>query len=227
MSTARFTFIGLLWAALASCIMGATIEGRISYPANVPPPVSIDGGLPSLQVVLDGGARSTLSTHDGRFYFYDVPAGRYTVDIHSPVYIFSQFKVDISTTGDIRVLEFKYPGTPKLAVSHPLVVDALAQVQYFQVRQVENTIVGRVLTLVLQPREKFSVIDLIKNPSFLALIVPLFMVWVLPKLTESMLDPEEFKQAQEEMGAAADPSSLIKGFFGGGGGDAKDDEDSD
>ncbi|RHY05566.1 hypothetical protein DYB25_011413 [Aphanomyces astaci] len=122
---------------------GATIEGRISYPANVPPPVSIDGGLPSLQVVLDGGARSTLSTHDGRFYFYDVPAGRYTVDIHSPVYIFSQFKVDISTTGDIRVLEFKYPGTPKLAVSHPLVVDALAQVQYFQVRQVENTIVGR------------------------------------------------------------------------------------
>ncbi|ETV79914.1 hypothetical protein, variant 1 [Aphanomyces astaci] len=209
MSTARFTFIGLLWAALASCIMGATIEGRISYPANVPPPVSIDGGLPSLQVVLDGGVRSTLSTHDGRFSFYDVPAGRYTVDIHSPVYIFSQFKVDISTTGDIRVLEFKYPGTPKLAVSHPLVVDALAQVQYFQ------------------PREKFSVIDLIKNPSFLALIVPLFMVWVLPKLTESMLDPEEFKQAQEEMGAAADPSSLIKGFFGGGGGDAKDDEDSD
>ncbi|RHY21496.1 hypothetical protein DYB32_009801 [Aphanomyces invadans] len=144
---------------------GATIEGRISYPDNVPPP-SVDGGLPSLHVVLDGGVRSTLSSQDGRFAFYDVPTGRYTVDIHSPVYIFSQ------------------------------------------------------------PREKFSVMDLVKNPSFLALIVPLVMVWLLPKLTESMLDPEEFKQAQEEMGNAADPSTLIKGFFGGGG-DANNDEDSD
>ncbi|ETV90108.1 hypothetical protein H310_15064 [Aphanomyces invadans] len=207
MSTSRLAVLGLVWATLVSTITGATIEGRISYPDSVPPP-SVDGGLPSLQVVLDGGVRSTLSSQDGRFAFYDVPTGRYTVDIHSPVYIFSQFKVDISAAGDIRVLEFKYPGTPKLAVSHPLVVGAHAKIQYFQ------------------PREKFSVMDLVKNPSFLALIVPLVMVWLLPKLTESMLDPEEFKQAQEEMGNAADPSTLIKGFFGGGG-DANNDEDSD
>ncbi len=73
--------------------------------------------------------------------------------------------------------------------------------------------------------------DLVRNPSFLALIVPLLMVYLLPKLTDSMMDPEEMKRAQEEMGTN-DPQEMIRGFFGGGGsggagGDQKDDEDSD
>ncbi|KAH9076800.1 hypothetical protein Ae201684P_010732 [Aphanomyces euteiches] len=186
---------------------GANIEGRIAYPANVPAPASEDGSLPVHQVVLDGGVRSTLSTRDGRFVFYDVPAGRYTVDIYSTTHMFSQFKVDISATNEIRVLEFKYPGTPKLAVSHPLVVDAHAKIEYFV------------------PREKFSVLDLIRNPSFLALVVPLVMIWILPRLSENML---EYKQAQEEMAAVGDPQAMLKGLFGGAAaGESKDDEDSD
>ncbi|KAF0699300.1 Aste57867_10142 [Aphanomyces stellatus] len=199
----------LVWAALVATAIGANIEGTISFPAGVAAPESTDGAIPSFQVVLDGGARSTLSKQDGHFIFHDVPAGRYTVDIHSPVYMFSQFKVDISASGDVRALEFKYPGTPKIAVTHPLAAEALVKVQYFQ------------------PREKFSAMDLVRNPSFLGLIVPIVLVWLLPKLTESMLDPEEFKQAQEEMGAVGDPQAMLKGLFGGGSGDAKDEEDSD
>ncbi|CAK4086113.1 unnamed protein product [Aphanomyces euteiches] len=201
-----------LWSVVcaAASVLGANIEGRIAYPANVPAPASEDGSLPVHQVVLDGGVRSTLSTRDGRFVFYDVPAGRYTVDIYSTTHMFSQFKVDISATNEIRVLEFKYPGTPKLAVSHPLVVDAHAKIEYFV------------------PREKFSVLDLIRNPSFLALVVPLVMIWILPRLSENMLDPEEYKQAQEEMAAVGDPQAMLKGLFGGAAaGESKDDEDSD
>jgi hypothetical protein len=56
-----------------------------------------------------------------------------------------------------------------MPVSHPLIVDAHASINYFQ------------------PREKLSLLDLVRNPSFLALIVPIAMVWLLPKLSEGMM----------------------------------------
>ncbi|OQR97064.1 hypothetical protein ACHHYP_20634 [Achlya hypogyna] len=192
----------LLCAMMAGCDSAVTLEGRVFLPATAEAVET----LSPFQVVLDGGVRTTLSKADGHFAFYDVAPGRYTIDVFSPVYMFSQFKVDIAADEQIRVLEFKFPGTGKLPVGHPLRVEAHAKIQYFQ------------------PREKLSLLDLVRNPSFLALIVPIFMVWLLPKISEGMMDPEEFKKAQEEMGST-DPQSMIRGIFGAP--EPKDDEDSD
>ncbi|EQC28522.1 hypothetical protein SDRG_13849 [Saprolegnia diclina VS20] len=204
MTSTFLTLVCALFCGLMAVASAVDLEGRIYLPAMASED-AVDAISP-FKVVLDGGLRSTLSTADGRFAFLDVGPGRYTIDIFSPVYMFSQFKVDISADEQIRVLEFKYPGTGKMPVSHPLVVEAHIKVQYFQ------------------PREKLSILDLVRNPSFLALIVPIVMVWLLPKLSEGMMDPEEYKKAQEEMGST-DPQSMIRSMFGAP--EPKDDEDSD
>nr|AIG55405.1 secreted protein [Thraustotheca clavata] len=196
------TLVGVFVCGLLTFVGAVNIEGRIYLPAAT----DDEAPMSPFQVVLDGGVRSTLSTADGHFVFHDVVPGRYTVDVYTPLYMFSQFKVDISADENIRVLEFKYPGTGKLPVSHPLVVEAHGKIQYFQ------------------PRERLSIMDLVRNPSFLALVVPIVMVWLLPKLSEGMMDPEEYKRAQDEMGTS-DPQQMLRGIFGGA--EAKDAEDSD
>ncbi|CAI5726731.1 unnamed protein product [Hyaloperonospora brassicae] len=73
------------------------------------------------------------------------------------------------------------------------------------------------------PREKFNVLTLGMNPSFLTIIVPIGLLYVLPKLTAGM-DPDDVKKAQEEMGSA-DPSLVLAGMLGGGQPNADDSDD--
>ncbi|UIZ25456.1 hypothetical protein KXD40_006222 [Peronospora effusa] len=156
-------------------------------------------------VKLNGGEQTTFVRSDGSFLFRDVAFGRYVVDIPSTKFLFSQYKVDVGADGLIRSLEYKYVGAPKTHVSYPLVVEPVKQLEYFE------------------QREKLHLLGLIMNPSFLTIVVPIALLYVLPKLTEGM-DPEEMKKAQEEMGAT-DPSSLLAGMLGGGQTNAEDSDD--
>ncbi len=58
----------------------------------MPVDVASDGStlIRPIEVVLEGGLRSSLCTSDGRFVFHDVNPGRYTLDVHSALYLFSQ-----------------------------------------------------------------------------------------------------------------------------------------
>ncbi|TDH66659.1 uncharacterized protein CCR75_006091 [Bremia lactucae] len=166
---------------------------------------SVSKKIGPLKVQLNGGEHTTFVRADGLFVFRDLAPGRYVVDIPSTHFLFSQYKVDIGVDGLTRALEYKYMGAPKMHASYPLVVEPVKQLDYFE------------------QREKFNLLSLIMNPSFLTIIVPIGLLYILPKLSEGM-DPEEMKKAQAEMGSA-DPSSLLAGMLGGGQGNAEDSDD--
>lgn len=166
---------------------------------------STAGTMDPLKVQLDGGEQTAFVRADGTFVFRDLEPGRYVVDIPSTQYLFSKYKLDVGTDGLIRALEYKYPGASKMHAAYPLVVEPVKQLDYFE------------------QREKFNLLSLLMNPSFLTIVVPIVLLYVLPKLSEGM-DPEEMKKAQEEMGAA-DPSSLLAGMLGGGRANADDSDD--
>ncbi|TYZ63122.1 hypothetical protein PybrP1_008205 [[Pythium] brassicae (nom. inval.)] len=198
MALARFLALAAL--LLASAASAFEIQGTIY-------PMAAEKVAP-FKVLLNGGEQVTYARADGSFVFRNVASGRYVVDIPSELFLFSQYKLDVAPDGVIRALEYKYPGAGKQRAEYPLVAEAVTELNYFE------------------QREKFNLLGLIMSPSFLTIVVPIGLLYVLPKLSEGMMDPEEFKKAQEEIGTQ-DPASLISGMFGGGAARSNDDSDDD
>ena len=154
-----WTFVMLL---LAQCTHGFEIRGTVYVPE------SVTGKVEPLIVKLNGGEQTTFVRSDGSFLFRDVVPGRYVVDIPSLTYQFCQYKVDVGGDGLVRALEYKHVGAPKTRTKYPLVMEPIKQLDYFE------------------QREKFHLLGLLLNPSFLTIIVPIALLYVLPKLTEGM-----------------------------------------
>lgn len=157
------------------------------------------------KVLLNGGEQLTYARADGSFVFRNVAPGRYVVDIPSELFLFSQvcprervdersrgwmltdavdcpmnlcatptltnaqYKLDVAPDGVIRALEYKYPGAGKQRAEYPLVAEAVTELNYFE------------------QREKFNLFGLIMSPSFLTIVVPIGLLYVLPKLSEGMM----------------------------------------
>ncbi|PWZ06614.1 ER membrane protein complex subunit 7 [Zea mays] len=146
-------------------------------------------GLPAktsnTKVILNGGQRVTFARPDGYFALYptndslphNVPAGTHLIEVSSIGYFFSPVRVDISA---------RNPGyiqaalTETRRVLNELVLEPLKEEQYYEVR------------------EPFSIMSLLKSPMGLMVGFMVLMVFVMPKMMEN-LDPEEMKQAQEQM----------------------------
>ncbi|CAH0513463.1 unnamed protein product [Peronospora belbahrii] len=195
----RLKVLALVAPLLAAFTDAYAISGTVFLPNEVTAKVE------PLIVKLNGGEQTTFVRSDGSFLFHDVAPGRYVVDIPSTRFLFSQYKVDVGVDGLIRALEYKYVGASKTSANYPLLVEPVKQLDYFE------------------QREKFNLLGLIMNPSFLTIVVPIALLYILPKLTEGM-DPEEMKKAQEEMGST-DPSSLLAGMLGGGQTNVDDSDD--
>jgi hypothetical protein len=147
------------------------------------------------RVLLNGGEQVTYARTNGEFIFRDVAPGRYVVDVSSVDELFPQFKVDVAVDGVIRAIEYQYPGTanaclpvclpvfytqlmcmsptragaPKARAEYPLAVEPVAELDYFE------------------EREKFSLMQFIMNPSFLTIVLPIGLLYLLPKLSEAMM----------------------------------------
>jgi hypothetical protein len=157
------------------------------------------------RVALNGGEYTTFARRDGRFTFYDLPSGVYVLDVLAVTENYSQFKIDFHTkSGEVRVLEYRYPGATKLPSTYPLVIKSQGQTAYFEVRQ------------------GMSVWSILKQPMVLMMLFSGGMMFLMPKMMENM-DPEEMKNMQEEMGDT-DPQAMLRNMFGGG---KQNDDDSD
>ena len=121
-----------------------------------------------LVVQLDGGARAAFVRADGSSRFADVAIGRHVVRIPSTALLFGQFQVDVEADGAVRVREAAYVGAPWTAARYPLEAEPVKALEDFD------------------PREKFNVLTLGMNPSFLTIVVPIGLLYVLPKLTVGM-----------------------------------------
>ena len=151
-------------AAATGVAVARSIEGRVATKAGDPS---------NIRVTVNGGERVTFVRSDGRFAVDGLAPGVYLLEL-SPLSVgehalqFSTYKVQVPEHGgDIVVLEYRYPGAPKLTVRHPIEVAPVAPAAFFEER----------------PRP--SVWTFVANPTILMMIVMGGMVFVMPMLMVS------------------------------------------
>ncbi|TVU08276.1 hypothetical protein EJB05_41674 [Eragrostis curvula] len=187
---------GAAVAAQAGSGEGYTIAGRIKIDGASSKGFGLPAKTSNTKVILNGGQRVTFARPDGYFSFiadhtilpflllldliyfsHNVPAGTHLIEVSSIGYFFSPVRVDISA---------RNPGyiqaalTETRRVLNELVLEPLKEEQYYEAR------------------EPFSIMSLLKSPMGLMVGFMVIMVFVMPKMMEN-IDPEEMRQAQEQM----------------------------
>jgi ER membrane protein complex subunit 7 len=106
-----------------------------------------------------------------------IPSGSYIVSVISPLHVFEPVRVDINTKGKIRArkVNFLQPGEV-VTMKYPLNFETHGIPNYFQKREV------------------YRLTDVIMNPMFLTLLVPLALLLILPKLAAQ--DPDMQRDLQ-------------------------------
>lgn len=185
-----------------------------AHPSNIP-------------IVLNNGEHRTLSRYDGSFVFFHVPSGRkarlslivyfslishpgiYALEVYSLTDHFSQLKLKVSAENNtISVIEYKYPGAPRVAASYPIVLNALAPIQY-EVQKPPFSLWGMIMA----------------NPMMLMMLFSLVMVVGMPYLMQNM-SPEELEEIKRQSAKNGDPMKQLSQLMGGGKA-ANDDDDDD
>ena len=172
-------FLASIQLVLASTT--TTINGHLRLPD--------EKQLNSTKIVLNSGEFITYSRSDGTFSFYGVPSGIHVLDVHSHIYHFGQVKIQLleEQLDAPKCIEYAYPGAPKVAIPHPLVMTAHARYEYFE------------------PSGGFNPMMLLKNPMFLMMIVGVGMMTLMPMMMEN-LEPEERERMQKQMEMQKDPT---------------------
>eukprot|EP01038_Epipyxis_sp_PR26KG_P015793 gene15793-21389_t len=179
------------------------IEGKLLFPSG-------SSNFHNYRITLNGNQYTTINRVDGSFIFHEIPSGVYLLDVSSVKEIFPQMKIKVNAEGgEIFVVEYKYPGAPKIKAPYPIVLIALTPVNYFQVKQ------------------PFSLWGMIMgNPMIIVMMFTMAIVLVFPKVLEN-LSPEELKELQAKSaatGSAQDPMKSLNKIMGMGGKDDDDDE---
>jgi len=186
-----FAVLGLPWAILAAAAATMAIEGRAELPLGGTPVPA--GGL---TVSLNGEKHLALTRADGSFTFPRVNSGIYLLDVLSTDDVFPQMKIQVNAEeGVVKAVEYKYPGATKRPTTYPLIVSAIAPVNYFQARP------------------PFSVLGFVfANPMIILMGFSAIILVAMPQLLKQ-LDPEALKE-YEEAQRDADPAALLGKFLG-------------
>ncbi|XP_060084493.1 ER membrane protein complex subunit 7-like [Ylistrum balloti] len=155
------------------------------------------------RVLVDGGNYVGLLRADGSFTINGVPSGSYVVEVSHPNFIFDAARVDITSKGKMRARKVNYL-QPSLVknIQYPLEIKERMKANYFQTR------------------EQWRFQDFLMNPMVLTMVLPLFLIMVLPKMMNAA-DPGAQKEMQNQMKALNDKSSMpdiseiLAGWLGG------------
>lgn len=147
------------------------IEGKIIVPPG-------DNALENTRILIDEGLYIGIPQVDGTFVISGVPSGSYIVSVVSPLHVFEPVRVDINAKGKIRArkVNFIQPGEV-VTMKYPLNFETHGVPNYFQKREV------------------YRLTDVIMNPMFLTLLVPLALLLILPKIASQ--DPEMQRDLQQ------------------------------
>ena len=166
-----------------------TITGRVRVPASTV--IGHAAKFSNIKVILNGGQHVTFLRPDGYFTFHKVPAGTHLIEVYALGYFFSPVRVDVSARHRGKVQATLTETRRSLT---ELVLEPLKEEQYYEIR------------------EPFNIMSIVKSPMGLMVGFMVVVVFLMPKLMEN-IDPEEMKQAQEEMRRQGVPSltSLLPG----------------
>ncbi|CAF2308654.1 unnamed protein product [Rotaria sp. Silwood2] len=147
------------------------IEGKIIVPPG-------DNALENTRILIDEGLYIGIPQVDGTFVISGIPSGSYIVSVVSPLHVFEPVRVDINAKGKIRArkVNFIQPGEV-VTMKYPLNFETHGIPNYFQKREV------------------YRLTDVIMNPMFLTLLIPLALLLILPKLASQ--DPEMQRDLQQ------------------------------
>lgn len=182
-----------------ACLCGISVAVNIHGTIKLPD----ENLLNSTRITLTGdntrlGTYSTST--DGSFTFYDVQPGVHLLDVQSTTYMFSQVKIQVpeeyNTDEALKCIEYYYPGAPKIALdcSSSIQLYAHAKYDYFE------------------PRPKFSIFGLFKNPMMLMMLVSGGLMLLMPKMMEGM-DDEQREQMRKQMELQKDPTKLMSSLW--------------
>lgn len=122
----------------------------------------------------------------------NLPPGSYLVEVTNPDLFYKPIRVDINSKGKIRARKVNYIQSSAVQqVAYPLKFKPQAPLKYFQIR------------------ETWRLTDFLFNPMVLMMVLPLFLIMVLPKM---MNDAET--QKVRNLSALLDPNHLIAFFSG-------------
>ena len=132
--------------------------------------------------------------------------GIYQLDVQSSRYVYSQFKLKVSSAGDhtIQAVEYAYPGAPKANTAYPLSISPHVKIDYFEQKQQIN-----ILKMITG------------NPMMIMMAVSFGAMFLMPKMMDGM-DKDQLKEIQAQQG---DPMANMKKMFGMV--EQKDDDDED
>ncbi|KAI9472217.1 MAG: hypothetical protein EXX96DRAFT_583287 [Benjaminiella poitrasii] len=162
------------------------IKGKIIPNAVIDDVTKFDSS--TTRVVLNGMQYIAHIKANGEFEFANVQPGSYLLEVQSIQYLFPKMRVDINEDNQVQAaysglaIDWNNKGN---SVEYPLEVQAKTEAEYFMIRQ------------------GFNLMGMFKNPMFLMLGFSGLMLFVMPKMMNSLqnMDPEasqEFSKSQAE-----------------------------
>ncbi|KAL7159037.1 hypothetical protein ABFS83_01G002200 [Erythranthe nasuta] len=169
-------------------VEGYSINGKVRFPGFSAAGLGLPAKISNVKVILNGGQQVTFLRPDGYFSFHNVPAGTHLIEVASIGYFFSPVRIDVSARNPGKV---QAALTENRRVLSELVLEPFRDEQYYE------------------RREPFNVMSILKSPMGLMMGFMVIVMFLMPKL----VDAEELKKAQEEMGSQGVPS--LANFLGG------------
>uniref|UniRef100_A0A6G1SF13 UPF0480 protein C35D10.1 n=1 Tax=Aceria tosichella TaxID=561515 RepID=A0A6G1SF13_9ACAR len=134
--------------------------------------------LMNTRILVNYGQYVGYPREDGTFEIDNLPPDSYVVEVTHPRYIYEPMRVDITSKGRIRARRVNH--------IQPALVQTLDYPLKFKPRSLHNYFL---------PRETWRIMDLLLNPMVIMMVVPLGIIWLLPK----MMNPQEVQSQRENM----------------------------
>lgn len=156
---------------------------------------ALRASLKLTKIIVNHGQYIAYPTDDGSFEITNLPSGSYAIDIAHPRFIYEPFRVDITSRGKVRGRKINY--------IQPSLVETVDYPLSFRPRNFHNYFL---------PRETWRIMDILLNPMVILMVVPLIIIWLLPK----MMNPQEMQAQRESMPEYNVPelSEMITNVFG-------------
>lgn len=173
------------------------VEGKASVPGVKP-----SEWVPLTRLLIDRAEFQGFLKSDGSFQLF-LPTGSYVIDLAHPSLDFEAQRVDVNSKGNKRAR--KVNNIQPNAVSHltyPLRFKPKGPMNYFQ------------------KREEFKIIDILKSPMVIMMVLPIVFLVLIPKLINT--DDPEIKKEMQNMNLMnpkqdmPDLSEMVTNLFGGG-----------
>jgi hypothetical protein len=163
LSTTMSFIFGLFFVLICGSLVHANeasvavIQGRLQFPDK-------RVFTETTRISLNHGVQHTYTRPDGGFIFFNIEPGVHVIDVYNHNYHFSQIKCQFleGKMDQPTCIEYIYPGAHKLDTTHPLIITALASVEYFEAKR------------------GFSVLSIIKNPMMLMMLFSVVMMYFMP-----------------------------------------------